>query len=165
MNYDTDNEIDRMVRGLSWLGLEQYFIHLTGSENPSRADCILANRKEVSEWSMAMKIETIERHGICATINLAPNDRNWGSMAGKFYFQSDDLGESFNLGYHDTLAGAQEAFKNAVDKWWQTIPHTEEEWYAAISACMVWTGYESCHISKPQALRVLEMASKHYGRE
>ena len=109
-----------------------------------------------------MKIKCITRHGIMAEIHLTTGE-NFGIHNNEFHIKDGASGDCpLTFGFHKTLDEMENKFNDVVDSWYQTIPHTDDEWIDKLTECMNWTGYESCHISKKQALRVLGMASKHY---
>ena len=104
-----------------------------------------------------MKIEDFTYKGFTFEIDLAIGT-DWGSMLNKFYVEK---GHAFEIKEEETLVQLKKNITKEVDKWAATIPKTEEAWIDLLSDCMVWTGYEDCHIDKLKAMKVLEKYKQH----
>lgn len=111
-----------------------------------------------------MKVKDITRHGIKAEIHLASHG-DWGKYKNQFHIKDGSGDCSLDFGFCKTLDEIEQKFNDRIDRWYQTIPHTDEEWLDKLSECMNWTGYEECHLVPEQVKRVLEMASKYYNPE
>jgi hypothetical protein len=89
-----------------------------------------------------------------------PSDE-WGDAKGLFGINSavGDSGE-----YYDTYKEAEKAAKFNINKFVEDIPQNEKQWINAIESCIVWTGYEDCHIDEAMAIEVLKKAARHFTR-
>ena len=66
---------------------------------------------------------------------------------------------------YTTYAEAEEKAKNIIDTFIEEIPQTKEQWLAVFENCMVWSGYEDCHLDENMVLCLLEKAAKHFKTE
>ena len=64
--------------------------------------------------------------------------------------------------YYQTYKEANMAAKERIDEFLTNVPQSAKEWIDAIEDCMVWTGYEDCHINELMALEVLKKAKIHF---
>src|SRR6056297_3613275 len=87
--------------------------------------------------------------------------KDWGDKKGMFHIE---LAMGSNE-YFNTYAEAEEEAKKLIDDFVESVPQKKEEWLEALNGCMVWTGYESCHLDEDMCLAVLEKAQKYYKRE
>ena len=63
--------------------------------------------------------------------------------------------------YHKTYDAAEEEAKHIIDEFVVNIPQTKQEWIDSLSKCMVWTGYEDCHLDEDMVWSLLQKANKH----
>lgn len=66
-----------------------------------------------------------------------------------------------SLPYFDNYPQAVAAAKQAIDEFVQHVPQNKAEWCKAFEDCMVWTGYEDCHLNEDMVWSLLLKASKH----
>ena len=83
--------------------------------------------------------------------------KDWRAYKGMFHIDVA-MGDS---GYYKTHEEAESMAKSIIDKFVANVPQTKEQWLSAIEDCMVWTGYEDCHIDHAMAWDLLQKASKH----
>jgi hypothetical protein len=83
---------------------------------------------------------------------------NWRTHKGEFCLNV--FGRS--LEYYQTYSGAKAIAELIIDEFVEHVPQTRPEWLAAFDGCMIWTGYEECHLDKAMILSLLEKASKYY---
>jgi hypothetical protein len=72
-----------------------------------------------------------------------------------------DMAMTTGGAYYKTYAEAEEKAKSIIDKFVIEIPQTREEWLSAMTECMVWTGYEDCHLDEDMVWSLLQKAAKH----
>ena len=63
--------------------------------------------------------------------------------------------------YHKTYDAAEEESKRIIDKFILDVPQTKQEWLDSMTKCMVWTGYEDCHLDEDMVWSLLQKAAKH----
>ena len=92
-------------------------------------------------------------------VHFCDPSQDWGDAKGLFGIKSaaGDTGK-----YYPTYKEAQHAAKSKIDEIVADVPQGLEQWVEAIENCMVWTGYEDCHIDKDMALDVLKKAKIHF---
>lgn len=91
-------------------------------------------------------------------VKLCNPAEDWGDASGLFRVEcAVSCG-----GFYQTYAEANAAAKSAIDKFVNSTPQTEQEWIDAVEKCMVWTGYEDCHIDPDMILTVLGKAALYF---
>ena len=98
-----------------------------------------------------MKIKDKEYRGIKYAVMFADRG-HWGDMKDCFYTECDN---GFDGGHSPNIGNVVEAIEKAIDKWLDTPIKSESQALDALDDCMVWTGYENCHIDRDKALVVL----------
>ena len=85
-----------------------------------------------------------------------PNSQ-WGVASGLFRVESSISVD----GFFPTYAEAMQKATAAIDDFVENVPQTRGEWIEAIGACMVWTGYEDCHLDETMLWSLLLKAGDH----
>jgi len=80
----------------------------------------------------------------------------------KFHGYCDSLGET---DYYNSLDEAVSNAHKITDEFIEDVPQSDAAWVSAIASCMVWTGYEDCHIDDKKCLLILAKARKHFYRK
>ena len=92
-------------------------------------------------------------------IKFCDPSQDWGDAKGLFmiYSAAGDTGK-----YYQTHEEADRAAKEKINEFLANVPQSAKGWIEAIEECMVWTGYEDCHIDELMALEVLKKAKIHF---
>lgn len=83
--------------------------------------------------------------------------KDWGEHKGMFHIDCA-IG---NNQFFSTYAEAESIAIKIIDEFTNEVPQTKAEWISAIEGCMVWTGYEDCHLDDAMVWSLLLMAAKH----
>ena len=96
-------------------------------------------------------IKTGEYMGHVYGIRVATG-AGWGDHLGMFFVNS-----AFTTDYYATAAEAERAITAEIDAWNLGVPESDGEWVNEVEACLVWDGYEECHIDEAKIMSVLKM--------
>ena len=96
--------------------------------------------------------------GIGYTVKYCDPNKDWGDKRGLFYI---DCPVHYS-GYFTEYLGAECSAKKLIDGFVGSVPQNDNEWLEAFEDCMVWTGYEQCHLDRDMVLSLLEKAKIHY---
>jgi len=90
-------------------------------------------------------------------IKFCDPQQDWREHKGMFHIECaiDDGG------FYQTYAEAEAKAKSNIDNFTATIPQTKQEWLDAMDKCMVWTGYEDCHLDGAMVWDLLKKAALH----
>ena len=105
-----------------------------------------------------MKIRDDEYRGFKYTIHFAANG-DWGAHLHNFYTECDS---NFDGGFSKDIDVVDTAIKEVIDNFYSSLPETEEQLLDALENCLVWTGYEDCHLDRVAATQLIKgfMGSK-----
>lgn len=87
---------------------------------------------------------------------------DWGEHKGMFHV---DVSVPLRAYYFDTYKEAELEACKAIDKFIESVPKTKQEWLAAVSSCMVWSGYEHCELDETMVWDLLQKAAKFLGEQ
>ena len=94
-------------------------------------------------------------------IKFCDPNQDWREHVGMFHIELA-MG---NSDFFSTYDAAVVKAKEIIDAFVLAIPQNNDEWMRALSDCMVWTGYEDCHLDEGMVVALLVKASQFYKRE
>lgn len=105
-----------------------------------------------------MSIYENKYKGIGYTVEYCDPNKDWGNKRGLFHIDCP----VYTNEYFSTYIDAELAAKKLIDGFVDNVPQNENEWFEAFEGCMVWTGYEQCHLDRDMVLSLLEKSKIHY---
>lgn len=90
-------------------------------------------------------------------IKFCDQKEDWREHKGMFHIECAIA----DGGFYPTYAEAEAKAKDNIDGFVARVPQTKQEWLDALDKCMVWTGYEECHLDEVMVWSLLQKAALH----